>query len=130
MTGDDCELCRLKGNRRPELLGTDTIALPFIALRKEPLPLNTELPATTLAMLTSCNKKAAPPKRYKSVPENWKALSETTFRQAISHLESVLFDISADGVGINTPDGKISATTLNRWAAHLRNALEALSKGL
>lgn len=91
--------------------------------------MNTELPVTTLAMMASDKKKAAPPKRYKSVPESWKALSESTFRQAISNLESVLFDISADGVGINTPDGKISATTLNRWAEHLRNALHALSKG-
>ena len=91
--------------------------------------LNTELPVATHAMITSDKTKARSPKKYKSVPESWKALSETTFRHAISDLESVLFDISADGVGINTPDGKISATTLNRWAEHLRNALEALSKG-
>ena len=91
--------------------------------------MNTELSVTTPAMITSDKKKAQSPKKYKSVPESWKALSETTFRHAISDLESVLFEISADGVGINTPDGKISATTLNRWAEHLRNALEALSKG-
>ena len=87
--------------------------------------MNTSLPVTT-----SDTRMIAPPKkRYKSVPENWKALSETKFRKVISDLESVLFDISADGVGINTPDGKISASTLNRWAERLRDALEALSKG-
>jgi hypothetical protein len=85
---------------------------------------------TSLLVTTSDNRMTAPlRKRYKSVPENWKALSETKFRKVISDLESVLFDISADGVGINTPDGKISASTLNRWADRLRDALEALSKG-
>jgi len=63
------------------------------------------------------------------VPESWKALSETKFRKVISDLESVLFDISTDGIGINTPDGKISESTLKRWAERLRDALEALSKG-
>ena len=88
--------------------------------------MNTALPVA----ITFENKMAAPPKRkYKSVPENWKALSETKYRKVISDLESVLFDISADGVGINTPDGKISASTLNRWADRLRDVLEALSKG-
>ena len=85
---------------------------------------------TSLPVMASDNRMIAPPKkRYKSVPENWKALSQTKFRKVISDLESVLFDISADGVGINTPDGKISASTLNRWAERLRDALEALSKG-
>jgi hypothetical protein len=88
-----------------------------------------ELPVNTPVMTASRTKQAAPPRRYKSVPESWKALSEHNFRHVIANLESVLFEISADGVGINTPDGKISATTLNRWAEHLRNALEALSKG-
>ena len=88
-----------------------------------------ELPATTLPMMTSDKKRAAPAKKYKTVPESWKALPENTFRQAISDLESVLFEISVDGVGINTPDGRISAATLNRWAEHLRNALASLSKG-
>jgi hypothetical protein len=37
-------------------------------------------------------------------------------------------DISTDGVGINTPDGKISEATLRNWAESLRNALETLSK--
>jgi hypothetical protein len=90
--------------------------------------LSTDLPATTVATVTSEEKKVTPPKKYKTVPESWKALSETTFRQVIADLESVLFEISVDGVGINTPDGRISAQTLNRWAEHLRKALAALSK--
>lgn len=86
--------------------------------------MNTSLP------VTSDNRITAPlRKRYKSVPESWKALSETKFRKVISDLESVLFDISTDGIGINTPDGKISESTLKRWAERLRDALEALSKG-
>ena len=91
--------------------------------------MNTGLPVTTSAMIATDNTRAAPPKRYKSVPESWKTLSETKFHQVISDLESVLLDISTDGVGMNTPDGKISTTTLNRWAEHLRDALEILSKG-
>ena len=92
--------------------------------------MNTEFHVVTPAMIMADSKAAVPPKkRYKSVPESWKALSENKFRRVISDLESVLFDISADGVGINSPDGRISASTLNRWAEHLRNALETLSKG-
>ncbi len=90
--------------------------------------MNPELPTTT-PRITVDNKKSGASKNYKSVPANWKALSENNFRRIIGDLEAVLFDISADGVGINTPDGKISASTLNRWAEHLRNALETLSKG-
>jgi hypothetical protein len=47
----------------------------------------------------------------------------------ISDLESVLFEISADGASVNFPEGKISVPTLNRWAEHLREALKALTKG-
>ena len=36
--------------------------------------------------------------------------------------------LSTDGVGINTPDGKISEATLRNRADSLRNALETLSK--
>jgi hypothetical protein len=88
--------------------------------------LNTEL----LATMTSGNRNPTPAKKaYKSVPESWKALSETKYRRVIADLESVLFDISVDGVGINSPDGRISASTLNHWAEQLRDALETLSKG-
>ncbi len=91
--------------------------------------MNTGLPVTTLAAITSDNKNAAPTKRYKSVPESWKTLPEYKFRQVISNLESVLFDISADGVRVNSPEGTIPESALNRWAEHLRDALKALTGG-
>ena len=72
---------------------------------------------------------SAPKIRYKSVPENYKALSESKYHRVIGNLEAVLLEISTDGIGLNTPDGNISATTLNSWAQHLRDALETLSKG-
>ena len=82
-----------------------------------------------LAMSTSCDKEPAPAKKpYKSVPDNYKALSDAKYHKVISDLETVLLEISTDGVGFNTPDGKISASTLKNWAEHLRDALEALSK--
>lgn len=78
---------------------------------------------------TSCHKDGAPAKRpYKSVPDNYKVLPEAKYRKVISDLETVLLEISTDGVGFNTPDGKISASTLKNWAEHLRDALETLSK--
>ena len=67
-------------------------------------------------------------KSYKSVPENYKVLSETKYHKVVSDLEAILLDISTDGVGVNTPDGKISETTLKSWAGSLRNALATLSK--
>ena len=92
--------------------------------------MNTGLAVKLPLEIASDNKKDAPPRiKYKSVPESYKALSESKFRKVVSDLESVLLDISADGIGINTPDGKISASTLNGWAEHLRDALETLSKG-
>jgi len=75
------------------------------------------------------NKQAAPAKKaLKSVPENYKVLSEVKYHKLISDLEAVLLEISTDGVGFNTPDGKISPSTLKNWAEHLRDALETLSK--
>jgi hypothetical protein len=67
-------------------------------------------------------------KNYKSVPEHYKVLSDTKYRKIVADLEAILLDISTDGVGINTPDGKISTWTLKNWAQSLRNALETLSK--
>ena len=93
--------------------------------------MNIELAVTLPREIASDDTTPAPPKkRYKSVPESYKAFSETKFRKVVADLESVLLEISADGVGINVPDGKISASTLNRWADRLRDALETLSKGL
>lgn len=65
---------------------------------------------------------------YKSIPETYRALSSGKYDKIISDLESILLDISADGNGLNSPDGKISDFTLRRWAECLRNALETLSK--
>jgi hypothetical protein len=67
-------------------------------------------------------------KNYKSVPENCRVLSDSKYHKVVADLEAILLDISTDGVGINTPDGKISASSLKNWAAALRNALETLSK--
>lgn len=75
------------------------------------------------------NPTPEPPKRsYKSVPETHKALSDRKYREVLSHIEAVLLEISTDGIGVNTPDGKISPATLQRWAGNLRSALETLSK--
>ena len=88
--------------------------------------LNAVTSASTIALY---NKNAGPPKKaYKSVPENWKALSEINYQKVISDLESILLEISADGVHLNSPDGKVSTQQLYHWADDLRDALEALSK--
>lgn len=87
------------------------------------------LPGNPAAMTTSESKPNSPAKKsYKSVPENYKVLSETKYHKVVGALEAILLDISTDGVGINTPDGKISEVTLKSWAESLRNALETLSK--
>jgi hypothetical protein len=76
------------------------------------------------------NKNGAPAKKaYKSVPENWKALSEINYQRVISNLESILFEISVDGENLNAPDGKVGAERLKQWAEGLRDSLETLSKG-
>ena len=73
--------------------------------------------------------ESAPAKKaYKSVPENYRVLSDAKYHKIVADLEAILLDISTDGVGINTPDGKISPETLKQWAESLRNALETLSK--
>jgi hypothetical protein len=78
---------------------------------------------------TAVSYSRAPLKKaYKSVPENWKALSEINYQKVISDLESILLEISADGVHLNSPDGKVSTQQLYHWADDLRDALEALSK--
>jgi hypothetical protein len=77
----------------------------------------------------SRGKEAGPAKRaFKSVPDNYRVLSEAKYHRVVEDLEAILLDISTDGVGINTPDGRISTTTLQSWAESLRNALETLSK--
>ena len=93
------------------------------------ITLNTSVSITTPAAITSPYTQTAPAKKpYKSVPENYRVLSDTKYHKVVAHLEAILLDISTDGVGINTPDGRISTTTLQSWASSLRNALETLSK--
>ena len=55
-------------------------------------------------------------------------MSDTKYHKVVADLEAILLDISTDGVGVNTPDGRISTRTLKSWASYLRNALETLSK--
>jgi hypothetical protein len=77
----------------------------------------------------SRGKETAPTKRaFKSVPDNYRVLSEGKYHKIVEDLEAILLDISTDGIGINTPDGRISTYTLKSWAESLRNALETLSK--
>ena len=83
---------------------------------------------TTLATTPGSKDTARSKTAYKSVPENYKVLSDGKYHKVVFDLEAVLLDISTDGVGINTPDGRISESTLKRWAESLRNALETLSK--
>ncbi len=92
--------------------------------------MNTALAFTTSPLATpSSSKPAAPAKKaYKSVPESHRVLSEAKYYTVVSDLEAILLDISTDGVGINTPDGRISGSRLKSWAESLRNALETLSK--
>jgi len=86
-------------------------------------------PGNPSSATTSINQANSPVKKnYKSVPENYKVLSETKYHKVVADLEAILLDISTDGIGINTPDGKISESTLKGWAQSLRNALETLSK--
>lgn len=86
-------------------------------------------PAILSSATTSVNQQNAPAKKiYKSVPENYKVLTDIKYHKVVADLEAILLDISTDGVGVNTPDGKISESTLKNWAGFLRNALETLSK--
>ncbi|HWH78904.1 MAG TPA: hypothetical protein VNT76_16090 [Candidatus Binatus sp.] len=92
--------------------------------------MNTAIALGTAPLPATSNSKATAPvkKPYKSVPENYRALSDAKYHKVVSDLEAILLDISTDGVGINTPDGRISVSTLKSWAESLRNALETLSK--
>jgi len=85
--------------------------------------------AIPLSATTPSSQQIAPAKRvYKSVPEHYKVLTDSKYHKVVADLEAILLDISSDGVGINTPDGRISESTLQNWAESLRNALETLSK--
>lgn len=67
-------------------------------------------------------------RKYKSIPEDWKALPQGKFLQVISHLEAVLLEISVDGkASRDRGDLQLSTATLQRWADHLRKALKQLT---
>jgi hypothetical protein len=67
--------------------------------------------------------------KYKSIPENWKAIPPGRFRTIIGDIEAVLLEISVDGKITSNPfDWKPTIPTLHAWAGHLRSALKELTK--
>src|SRR5262245_22355725 len=67
--------------------------------------------------------------KYKSIPENWKAIPPGRFRTIIRDIETVLLEISVDGKITSNPfDWKPTIPTLHAWAGHLRSALKELAK--
>ena len=67
--------------------------------------------------------------KYKSIPENWKAIPSERFRKIIGDIEAVLLEISVDGKTTSNPfDWKPTIPTLHTWADHLRSALKELTK--
>jgi hypothetical protein len=67
--------------------------------------------------------------KYKSIPENWKAIPPGRFRNIIRDIEAVLLEISVDGKVTSNPfDWKPTIPTLHTWAGHLRSALKELTK--
>jgi hypothetical protein len=67
--------------------------------------------------------------KYKSIPDNWKAIPSGRFRKIIGDLEAVLLEISIDGKVTSNPfDWKPTIPTLHGWANHLRSALKELTK--
>jgi len=67
--------------------------------------------------------------KYKSIPDNWKAIPSGRFRKIIGDIEAVLLEISVDGKVTSNPfDWKPTIPTLHAWAGHLRAALKELTK--
>jgi hypothetical protein len=67
--------------------------------------------------------------KYKSIPDNWKAIPSGRFRKIIGDIEAVLLEISVDGKVTSNPfDWKPTIPTLHAWAGHLRSALKELTK--
>jgi hypothetical protein len=67
--------------------------------------------------------------KYKSIPENWKAIPSGRFRKIIRDIEAVLLEISVDGKVTSNPfDWKPTIPTLHAWADHLKSALKELTK--
>ena len=90
--------------------------------------MNTAVGPNASAASSSSKEAASDKKTYKSVPASYRVLSDSKYHKVVADLEGILLDISTDGIGINTPDGRISPATLQSWAASLRNVLETLSK--
>src|SRR5262245_63283019 len=68
-------------------------------------------------------------RKYKSIPDNWKAIPSGRFRQIIGDIEAVLLELSVDGKVTSNPfDWKPTIPTLHAWAGHLRSALKELTK--
>jgi hypothetical protein len=67
--------------------------------------------------------------KYKSIPEDWKAIPAGRFRKIIRDIETVLLEISVDGKVTSNPfDWKPTIPTLHAWANHLKSALKELTK--
>lgn len=67
--------------------------------------------------------------KYKSIPEDWKAIPAVRFRNVIRDIEAVLLEISVDGRVTSNPfDWRPALPTLDAWANHLRSALKELTK--
>ena len=67
--------------------------------------------------------------KYKSIPEDWKAIPSGRFRKVIGDIEAVLLEISVDGRVTSNPfNWKPTIPTLQAWADHLRSALKELTK--
>jgi hypothetical protein len=67
--------------------------------------------------------------KYKSIPEDWKAIPSGRFRKVVGDIEAVLWAISVDGKVTSNPfDWKPTIPTLDAWANHLRSALKELTK--
>ena len=67
--------------------------------------------------------------KYKSIPEDWKAIPSGRFRKVVGDIEAVLLEISVDGKVTSNPfDWKPIIPTLDAWANHLRSALKELTK--
>jgi hypothetical protein len=67
--------------------------------------------------------------KYKSIPEDWKAIPSGRFRKIIRDIETVLLEISVDGKVTSNPfDWKPTIPTLHAWANHLKSALKELTK--
>jgi hypothetical protein len=67
--------------------------------------------------------------KYKSIPQDSKAIPSGRYRKIIREIEAVLLEITVDGRVTSNPfDWKPTMPTLHAWADHLRLALKELTK--